>query len=89
MLDLDEATDVIWLSTSVSWSGSSDSIEPWDNVEAPPVVLRSALDSDRPVFRGSLLRPWSEDSCRNCSKKDIWLLGRLPRTEIELQKWYN
>ena len=63
MLDLDDATDVPWLS---SVSPSSES-----------VVVLLALDSDLAVAALLVSRALpSDDSCRNCSKKDIWLLGR-------------
>ena len=82
MFDLEDAIDPALLSST---SPSSDSMD-------IPLRVAVAVDestdtrSGRPEFepeavefKGSRLRP-TEDSFKNCSKNDIWLLGRSPMT---------
>ena len=85
MLDLEEVIDPARLSST---SPSSDSID------MPLLVAvaveestetrsgRPEFDPDAAEFSGSRLRP-TEDSFKNCSKNDIWLLGRSPMTAKE------
>jgi len=84
MFDREEVIDPALLSST---SPSSDSI---DMPRRVAVAVDESMDirSGRPEtepeaveLRGSRLRP-TDDSLRNCSRKDIWLLGRSPITEI-------
>ena len=88
MFDREEVIDPALLSST---SPSSDSI---DMPRRVAVAVDESMDirSGRPEtepeaveLRGSRLRP-TDDSLRNCSRKDIWLLGRSPITKKSKQK---
>lgn len=89
MLDLEEAMETARLSST---SPSSDSMDIPRLAAAAAAFESTEIRSGRPVtdpdaveFKGSRLRP-TEDSFRNCSRNDIWLLGRSPITERYKQK---
>ena len=92
MLDLEEAIDPARLSST---SPSSDSMDMPRLVAAVAVEESTETRSGRPEFdpeaaefSGSRLRP-TEDSFKNCSKKDIWLLGRSPMTAKSKEKTHE
>ena len=83
MFDLEEAIEPALLSST---SPSSDSM---DMPLRVAVAVEESIDTrsgrlpetepEACEFKGSRLRP-TEDSFKNWSKKDIWLLGRSPMT---------
>ena len=92
MLDLEEAIDPARLSST---SPSSDSMDMPRLVAAVAVEESTETRSGRPEFdpeaaefSGSRLRP-TEDSFKNCSKNDIWLLGRSPMTAKKEDKTHE
>ena len=88
MLDLEEAIDPARLSSTSPSSDSTEIPRREAAFEVESTDTLSVLDEATEavgVLIGSRLLP-TEDSFRNCSRNDIWLLGRSPITITKERK---